>query len=189
MFDLQKGQRVALTATLITIVLALAKGIIGKIADSSALIADAVHSGTDILAIFASWLGLTLAKKKPGDKFPYGLYKAETLAALFVSGIIIYLSIILFLEGREKYYVVPQIEMPLFAFGIVGISAVVSLILYYWENRIGHELNSQSLIANSDECKADFVASVLVFFAVLCSHYKIMYVESLLTIVLSIFLF
>ena len=189
MYDLKNGQKVALTATLVTIVLASAKGVVGTLACSSALIADAVHSGADILAIFASWLGLTLAKKGPVKKFPYGLYKVETLAALFVSGIIIYLAIVLFLEGWEKFYVVPHIEMPLFAFAVVVFSAVISLILASWEIKVGREINSQSLIANGDECKADFIASIVVFFAILCSHYEIKYVESILTILLSIFVF
>ena len=54
-------------ATLVTLALALLKFIVGFTFDSSVLIADAVHSSADILAIFASGFGLWLASRKRAD--------------------------------------------------------------------------------------------------------------------------
>ena len=175
MINLKKGQRVALYATFITLILALSKFSVGMITGSTALIADAVHSGADAMVIFAAWLGLFLASKKANQKFPYGLYKTETFAAFIVSGFIIFAGINLFVEGFKKLYSVPEIQVPFLAMGTASISAVVSFILYRWEKRIGKEINSQSLIANSDESRMDVFSSFLVFFAVLGSYLKIQY--------------
>ena len=51
---LKRGQRVAITATVVILLLAVAKFVTGYLFDSRILIADAFHSGVDVLAIFAS---------------------------------------------------------------------------------------------------------------------------------------
>jgi divalent metal cation (Fe/Co/Zn/Cd) transporter len=70
---LKQGQRVALAATIIILVLAIAKFVVGYLFDSRILVADAFHNGVDVLAIFASWFGLWLASRKESARFPYGL--------------------------------------------------------------------------------------------------------------------
>jgi len=86
---LAEGKRVAAVATLITLFLVLAKGLIGRLRQSPALTADAVHSAADAVAIFACWLGLRLAERPATKRFPFGLYRAENLASLVVSGVIL----------------------------------------------------------------------------------------------------
>lgn len=73
---LKQGQRIAFIATFVTLLLAVMKAVIGYLFDSKVLLADAFHSGADLLAIFASGFGLWLASKKKTKRFPYGLYKA-----------------------------------------------------------------------------------------------------------------
>ena len=64
MESLKRGQRVAITATVAILLLAVAKFVAGCLFDSRILIADAFHSGVDVLALFASWFGLWLASRK-----------------------------------------------------------------------------------------------------------------------------
>jgi divalent metal cation (Fe/Co/Zn/Cd) transporter len=66
-----------------------------NIFDSEVLIADAFHSGADLLVIFTSWFGLWLASRKKTQKSPYGLYKAETLVTLIVEALIAWAGILL----------------------------------------------------------------------------------------------
>ncbi|MBU1062312.1 MAG: cation transporter, partial [Candidatus Omnitrophica bacterium] len=61
---LKKGQKVAFIAAFVTFLLAITKGVTGYFFGSKILIADAFHSGADLLAIFASGFGLWLASKK-----------------------------------------------------------------------------------------------------------------------------
>ena len=67
---LLKGQRTAFAAAFATLFLAIAKGLVGYFCDSTILIADAFHSGADLLAIFASGFGLWLASREKTTKFP-----------------------------------------------------------------------------------------------------------------------
>ena len=74
---LKQGQRVAFIAAGVTFLLAAMKAIVGYLFDARMLVADAFHSGADLLAIFASGFGLWLAAKKKTKRFPYGLYKEK----------------------------------------------------------------------------------------------------------------
>ena len=147
---LAEGRRVALVATILTLLLVVAKGLIGYLRNSPALRADAVHSGADALAIFACWLGLKLADRAPTKRFPFGLYRAETLSALVVSAVILAAGLFLLVEslvgvmsGQEK------LHQSLEVLAVALISAVLSSVIFAWEKRVGRRLNSQSLLANT----------------------------------------
>jgi len=160
--ELKKGQKVAFIATFLTLFLAVAKGLIGYLFNSKILIADAFHSGADLLAIFASGFGLWLASKKKSAKFPYGLYKAETLASFIIGILIIWAGVAILKDGYHKLFYIMQIRK--FPFLPVSIS-IVSIITAYFvarkEKSTGEAINSQSLLANAQESFLDIFTSSL----------------------------
>ena len=160
---LAAGRRVAAAATALTLGLAAAKGLVGWLRGSPALTADAVHSGADALAIFAAWLGLRLADRPPTERFPFGLYKAETLASLLVSAIILLAGVDMLYESVAG---LARAEAPsgrsLEVMAVALISSIVSFGIYVWEKRVGERLGSQSLLANADESRADILTSAAV---------------------------
>ncbi|HEY4552732.1 MAG TPA: cation diffusion facilitator family transporter, partial [Bacillaceae bacterium] len=79
---------------IINVALAVIKGLVGVKANSKALIADAVHSASDIAGSLAVYVGLRAAKQPPDKDHPYGHGKAESIAAIIV-------AVILFLVGLQ----------------------------------------------------------------------------------------
>src|SRR3954468_11306660 len=59
--------------------------IAGILANSMALIADGVHSLSDVLALVVGWAGAVMAKRSPSRRFTYGLKKASILSGLINS--------------------------------------------------------------------------------------------------------
>ena len=86
--EIRSARKRAAFSVSLNLLLALAKGVAGVLAGSSALLSDAIHSGTDVIASAAAYIGLWLAGRQH-PSFPYGLYKAETIATLVTSGAII----------------------------------------------------------------------------------------------------
>jgi cation diffusion facilitator family transporter len=82
---LKKGEKTAGIATLTIALLTLVEAVVGFLSGATILIADALHNAVDSITNFASFFGLKISQRKPTEKFPYGYYKAENLAALFVS--------------------------------------------------------------------------------------------------------
>jgi divalent metal cation (Fe/Co/Zn/Cd) transporter len=101
--DLAKGQRTALFASAVTFGLAVAKALIGYGFHSPLLVADGFHTFSDFTVIFASWFGLFLAARKKTERFPYGLYKAETLVSFVIGLLVTWAGIEVFLEGVRKF--------------------------------------------------------------------------------------
>lgn len=102
--QLKKGQRIALISTLLILLLAFFKAVVGVLFDSPLLVADAWHSLADVLINLTSLVGLWLASRKKTTRFPYGLYRAETVACFFIGGLILFIGGDLFKEGVEKLF-------------------------------------------------------------------------------------
>jgi len=184
---LKKGQHLALIATIVTLLLSALKGLIGYFFDSKVLVADAFHSGADTVAIFASAFGLWLASRKKSDRFPYGLYKAETLGTLIIGGFIGWAGIELLIDGYQKLFVVPALqEFPYLPIGVTLLSIIVAFIIAKKEKAVGEEIHSQSLIANAKESFLDILSSTVVLMGILFAYLKIPYVEGSIIILISL---
>lgn len=183
--NVYRAKKTAARAGAITLALAAVKGLAGTLSGSSALLADALHSVSDLLSLGASWFGLKLASRKPSDRFPYGFYRAETLAALAVSAMILYLGIRLLIEGATHLTTTSSQSHPYAAMSVALGSAVVAFFISRWEGRVSRSTGSQSLAATADEARIDIATSLLVFVAVAATKYGIGYIEGIVTIAIS----
>lgn len=184
---LQRGQRVALAATLATLLLALLKALVGWHYQAPVLVADAFHSGADLLAIFASYFGLWLAGKKKSARFPYGLYKAETLVTLLVGGLIVWAGVELLGEGWHKLWTpVEAVRFPMLPLLVSGLSVVAALFIALKERQVGLAINSPSLLANAGESFLDVVTSAVVLAGLLLSYWTLPYVEGAIILLIAL---
>ena len=183
---LSAGKRVAATATVLTVLLAVGKGIIGRWRGSPALTADAVHSAADTLAIAASWVGLKLAERPPTKRFPFGLYRAESLASLLVSILLLLAGAHLLAEGIQGLFQqVGALHHSVDVLVAALLSAVISLGIYLWEASVGKRIGSQSLLANADESRVDILTSLAVFAGAGASYLGIRHAEMAVTVGLA----
>lgn len=183
---LKEGEKAARNSGISILLLALIKALIGFLSNSLILISDALHSLADFIAIFAAWFGLRISQRKPTEKFPYGYYKAETLATFFISIFILIAAFELLKEGYEKIFSISSIIFPLPALSVALASLFYSYILSRYLEKIGNKINTQSLITSSKEKIVDVFSSFLVFVGILLSFYKVPYVEGILTIGISL---
>jgi len=100
--SLRKGERVAGRSVLAAIFLAVLKGLVGVLSGSIAVLADAVHSLSDVFGSVTVWIGLRLSQRKPTQEFPYGYYRAETLASLAVSIVILISGVQILVESGKR---------------------------------------------------------------------------------------
>ncbi len=183
---LKKGQKVAGTAIWLEGALVIAKTIIGLLSGSLVLITDAIHSGSDILSIIASWFGLKIAQRKADQRFPYGYYKAENIGTLIISFLIIYAFYVMFTQGCTRLFSFSQIKIPLLALGISLFDALVMFFFGKYEIKIGKQVNAQSLVALGKENKTHIFSSLAVFIGTLSAYFKIPYIEGGITIAISL---
>ncbi|MFP4046049.1 MAG: cation diffusion facilitator family transporter [Candidatus Aenigmatarchaeota archaeon] len=183
---LRKREKAALVTTLATIVLAAGKGIIGYMTGSLVLITDSLHSTVDIFPIFAAWFGLKISQREADERFPYGYYKAESIASFLVSLFILYVAIDFGREGYAKLFEVSQLSYPLAAGAAALSSVIISGYIARYQMKVGKKTSSQSLVANAKESFADVLSSVVVLIAIILSYYKVPYVEGAVTIFIAL---
>jgi len=185
--QLKRGRRVALWATVTTLLLAALKAAIGVLFHSQLLVADAFHSGADTLAIFASAFGLWLASQGKSERFPYGLYRAETLGTLVVGGLIGWAGVELLVDGYFKLFTVTPVEQfPVLPVAASIVSMIVAIIVATKEREVGQAIHSQSLIANARESYLDIGTSLVVLAGIVFGYFSIPYIEGATIILISL---
>lgn len=187
---LKTGQKIAMISTLVLLLLAFLKAVVGYRFNSKILIADALHNGADVLINFTSMLGLWLASWKKSTRFPYGLYRAETLACLLIGGVIIFVGIELFKDGTNKLFQLAHAEkFPAFPAAAAAISSVTAFFLAKKQRDVGRIIGSLALITTSREAFYDIFTSLIVLAGILLAYANISYVEGTVIIIISLLIF
>ncbi len=155
----KQGEFAAWVGIIGNLVLAIIKGVVGFISNSRALIADAVHSASDVAGSFAVLLGLRAAKLPPDRDHPYGHGKAESIAAIIV-------AVLLFIVGLEIGYSSVEsffhpIEAPkIWAVYAVVFSIIAKELMFQYKYRLGKRIKSDAVITNAYEHRSDVYSSI-----------------------------
>jgi len=184
---LKQGRKVALIATCLTVLLAAGKFVIGHWTDSRILIADAFHSGVDVVAIFASWLGLWLASRKKSERFPYGLYRAETFVTLAIGILITWAGLENLNEGFIKFFILPSLQpFPIWPVAVSLLSLIAAYFIAKKEKETGERIKSNSLLANASESFLDIGISLIVLMGLLLAYARVPYAEGAVIMVIAL---
>ena len=160
---LAKARKRALISIALNMFLALSKGVAGVLSGSAALIGDAIHSTTDVFASTAVFIGIWVAGREH-PSFPYGLYKAETVAALVTSVAVILAG---YEIGRQAVFGVPSMPDVRIALPVAAISLVIALGFGILQLRAGKKLDSPALKADARDYLADSLSTAVVLISLL----------------------
>jgi cation diffusion facilitator family transporter len=185
---LQKGTTVSRRSALVPVVLSIAKGAVGLLSGSIALLADAAHTIMDIAGSVIVWLGLRLSLRKPTDRFPYGFYKAESICTLIVCIIMIFTGEEILRDSIERFYVPSVISFRPVVIAVAVSSGFVSYFLARYKAKAGREINSQGLRVESRHSFADVLNSGLVCGSGLFTYLNVSWVEPLAAVIISAFI-
>lgn len=162
-------EKVAGLSILINMGLALFKFALGSLSGSVAIMADGIHSTSDIVSSFAVFIGLRLSQRKSRN-FPYGLYKVENIIAIvsamaiFFAGYEIVREVLFQSETREMTHLIPAM------LGVCVTMGVTYLFSRY-EIRVGKAENSPSLIADGQHIRTDMFSTVVVLASLLGQYF------------------
>ncbi len=184
MNELEKAAAVSVAGNAIVSVLKFTAGITFG---SVALVADAIHSFTDIIGSIAVFFGVRFADIK-SEKFPYGLYKLENFVSLFIALIIFWSGIEIALESWGRISSASQI------IGFEAITvALVSLAIVYalakYKEKIGRKEHSPSMISEAKHSMLDAYGSVGVVLALGLSMAGFPIFDPLIGLVIAVLVF
>lgn len=180
-------RKVTLVGGVIDGLLSILKIGVGLIGQSQALIADGVHSlsdlATDVLVIWAA----RHAKEGPDEKHPYGHERIETLATMVLSVALIAIALGFGYDGITRMLNPDELQQPGWLVLIAaGISMLAKEGIYHYTNRAAEKINSNLLRANAWHSRSDAVSSLIVLLGVVGVMLGFDYADALALIGVSI---
>lgn len=155
----QKAQKYAIISMIANILLAGAKGFVGIVGNSYALIADAIESTGDILSSFLVFLGLKYAQRPPDENHPYGHGKAEALTTFLVVTMLFAAATVIVIESIEMILTPHKSPKAFTLYFLLGVIAVKELF-FRMITKVGTELESTSLKADAWHHRSDAITSL-----------------------------
>lgn len=178
---------------IVNTLLAIIKAVGGVISGSRALLADALHSASDIVGSIIVLFGVKIAHKPPDEEHPYGHGKAENIASIIVALLLIVIGIEISISSIKVFFgELPNAPTSL-AIIIILISIIVKEILFHYKYYLGKKYHSPALITEAWHHRSDSLSSAAALFgvgsAILGEYYNypiLVYGDAVAGIVVSI---
>ena len=146
----------------VNIILAVIKIVVGYLAGSMALVADGIHSISDMTTDIAVLLGVHFGSKQPDEEHQYGHGRTETFAAAFIGAALIVVGAVMIYRAAIDM-AAGKYSTPGFVVLFVAlISVVVKELLYRMTKRIAIKSHSSALYANAWHHRSDALSSIAV---------------------------
>lgn len=184
--QLARCRRVIKWALVVVILLALTKGVVGYFSGSVGLFAQAIDSFTDLIAGSTVYLGLWLAQRPLSQKYPYGYFKAETMAALIVA-IFIFGTGLLVLWQAIMHILLP-VEIVFYDIALIVATASIPIISVksWYLKKVGRETRSEAVYSIGQDYRMDLYASLVVLIGLIFEGVGIWWAEALVGFIIAL---
>jgi cation diffusion facilitator family transporter len=181
------AKRVTLVGSVIDFLLGLAKVVVGYMANSQALIADGIHSfsdlGTDALVLIAAKHGA----KDADAEHPYGHGRFETIATVILGVALIIVAFGIAWDAVDRLFHPAALLQPgLLALGVALLSVVAKEWIYHYTMRVARLLRSKMLEANAWHSRSDAISSIVVFIGVGGTMLGLDYLDAIAAVIVAL---
>lgn len=166
------ARSVTIVGALVNIILILLKFFAGVLGSSQALIADAVHSVSDLFTDVVVLLGIGIGSKPPDDKHHFGHARIETLASTIVGIALIATALYIGIKASLNIYHHTEYHPTILALIIAGVSVVLKEVLFRYTVYSGRSIKNQLIIANAWHHRSDALSSVAVLIGIAGTQIK-----------------
>ncbi len=180
--------KVSIKGIAANVVLVVFKSIVGFLANSTAIILDAVNNLSDALSSIITIIGTKLAGRNPDKEHPYGHGRIEYITASIIAIIVIIAGLVSLKESIEK--IINPVETNYSAITIIVVVAaiVIKLILGKYYKKKGAELCSNSLTASGTDALGDALISLATLVSVLINMIFELNLDGWLGAIISVFI-
>ena len=129
---------------------------------SVALLADTIHNLGDAATAVPLWIAFTLARRRPSERFTYGLGRVEDLAGVMIVAIILFSAIVAGHEAIDRLINPEPVRLLgwIAAAGVIGFLGNEAVAIF--RIRVGRQLNSAALIVDGYHARIDGLTSLAV---------------------------
>lgn len=162
-----KAKMVTLIGAFVNAFLGILKIIYGWMGHSSALLADGVHSLSDLLTDMLVVLASKYGSIEADENHPYGHQRIETAATMFLSLLLIIVGVGVVVDGIRHFLVFSHKPEGIAIVSVAALSILMNEILFHYTKVVGHKIRSQLLVANAWHHRSDAISSFVVLIGVI----------------------
>ncbi|MEE9492816.1 MAG: cation diffusion facilitator family transporter [Gammaproteobacteria bacterium] len=180
-------RKVTLVGSVVDLVLGLMKIFIGWLANSQALIADGIHSLSDLLTDFLVLYAAKHSHKEADENHPYGHGRIETLATVALGFALIVVAVGIAWDAIVR---LDRAQTPL-VFGSLALAVAVLSVLskeaiYHYTIKVARQVRSDLLMANAWHSRSDAISSIVVLIGVAGAMLGHAYLDKIAAIVVGV---
>lgn len=183
--------KVSVVCMIANIALFLIKLIGGILANSQALISDAINSAFDIVSGIIVLMGAKIASKKPDKDHPYGHERFESVATIILSIVLLITAIFIgntaiesLINGDYKNNITPGILSIIAAI----ISIIIKEVLFWYTKYNADKINSVSLKTEAWDHRADVIATIGALLGIILTRFGFMAGDVIASLIVCIFI-
>ena len=182
----KQSQKVTIVGALVDFILSIIKIIMGYIGQSGALIADGIHSFSDLLTDWVTWYAAKLSGDAPDADHPYGHERFETVATLGLSIFLAIVGTIIIFNGSGRFSNPHALKHENWLIAAAALSIFSKEALYWYTVKVANNIKSDLLKANAWHHRTDAFSSVVVIIGIIGAANGFFFLDSVAAIVVGI---
>lgn len=152
--------RTSILGIAVNVLLVVFKAAVGLLANSIAIILDAVNNLSDALSSVITIIGTKLSGRRPDKKHPYGYGRIEYLTAVIISVIVLIAGITSIRESAVKIFEPDDTNYSIYSLIIISVAVVAKVLIGRYVKGVGKSINAQSLVASGSDALFDAILSL-----------------------------
>ena len=180
------ANRCTWTSVFVNVVLTITQVIAGIFSHSHSLIADGVHSLSDLISDFLVLIASHHSKTPADDDHPYGHGRIETAASLVLGAILVLTGIGIMYGAAIKLENIGNLPpVTSLALWTAGLALIAKEGLFRYMLHVGEQLRSPMLIANAWHARSDAASSLVVAVGIAANMMGFIYADAIAAILVG----
>lgn len=184
----KKIVKTSIIGIVVNAILVAFKMTVGLIANSIAIVLDAVNNLTDVLSSVITIIGTKLANKQPDKKHPYGHGRIEYFTSVIIGAIILLAGVTAIKESILKIINPGDTDYSLATLIIIAVAVLAKVFLGNYVKKVGKKVDSQSLVASGQDALMDAILSFTTLVAGILNYIWHFTIEGYLGVVIGLFI-
>lgn len=178
---------VTVVGGVVDLLLGVAKVLVGMAAGSQALVADGIHSFSDLATDFLVLFAAKHAHREADVEHPYGHGRIETVATVVLGVTLVLVAIGICYDAVRRLLEPEQLLHPgMLALVVALVSVAAKEIIYQYTARAARRLRSKMLLANAWHSRSDAISSIIVVIGVVGTMAGFPYLDALAAVAVAL---
>ena len=182
----KESQKATVVGAIIDFLLSIIKIFLGIIGQSGALIADGIHSFSDLLTDWVTWYAAKLSGDAPDADHPYGHERFETVATLGLSIFLAIVGTIIIFDGFGRFSNTTALKHENWLIAAAALSILSKEALYWYTVKVAKNIKSDLLKANAWHHRTDAFSSIVVVIGIIGAANGYFFLDSVAAIIVGL---